>query len=396
MRILIVSEVYRPGHGGLQTSIDTLTKGLYAQGDEVVVLTGSPKGLVRPYWDEEAHCRVYRLPALPFPANPKNNRFTVLPRIFVRRFWKAQSKFDVIHMMTPADWLHLSVEKLAKKDRVPIIVTNHTLTINLTMNSTSPFVYKFAKWAEKRTIAFANRMDAMIAPTQSALDETPGITVPSLPISNGLDTNFFSPTTDRLATHETLSLDPRYRYIVFTGRLDSEKRVDLLIKAFGTISQDVSDIRLLIVGKGLLDEELRALTHELKLDEKIIFMGYVDEITKRDVLRIATLFVMPSPAELQCIAALEALACRCPIVVSDRVALPELTDGEKNGLIFSYPDETDLVEKMRMLLDNEGVRLKMATHAYKWVNAHHTIEKTITAYRAIYERVRGRESPPIL
>ncbi len=379
----------------MQTAIDTLTKGLCDQGDEVVVLTGSPKGLVRPYWDEEAHCRVYRLPALPFPANPKNNRFTVMPRLLVRKFWKSQPKFDVVHMMTPADWLHLSVEKLAKKDNVPMIVTNHTLTINLTMNRTSPLVHRLANWAEKRTIAFANRMDAMTAPTQSALDETSGITVPSLPISNGLDTDFFSPTKGRRATHKALSLDPTYRYIVFTGRLDSEKRVDLLIKAFAVLSDEISNIRLLIVGKGLLDEELRTLARDLKLDEKIIFMGYVDEVTKRDVLRIATLFVMPSPAELQCIAALEALACRCPIVVSDRVALPELTDNEKNGLIFSYPDEADLVEKMRILLTDETLRAKKATHAHKWVNAHHTTEKTIAAYRALYERVRERESPSV-
>ena len=66
MKVLIVTEVYRPGVGGVQTALDTLITGLKEAGDEVTVLTGSPDGLFSYFTeiDEVNGAKVLRLPAV--------------------------------------------------------------------------------------------------------------------------------------------------------------------------------------------------------------------------------------------------------------------------------------------------------------------------------------------
>ena len=96
---------------------------------------------------------------------------------------------------------------------------------------------------------------------------------------------------------------------------------------------------------------------------------------------------MASPAELQCIAALEALACGTPVVVSDQVALPELLDGGKNGASFHYPDVNDLVHKIDELLNDESRRRQMGRAARQWIIDNHTYERTVDQYRELYARL---------
>ena len=79
MKILIVTEVYRPGVGGVQTALDTLITGLKEAGDEVTVLTGSPDGLFSHFTevDEINGAKVLRLPAVKWIANRDNNRVEI-------------------------------------------------------------------------------------------------------------------------------------------------------------------------------------------------------------------------------------------------------------------------------------------------------------------------------
>ena len=107
MKVLVVSEVYRPGVGGVQTALDTLIAGLKEAGDEVTVLTGSPDGLFSHFTevDEINGAKVLRLPAVKWIANRDNNRVAFLPKRFVRRYFR-QDQPDIIHLMTPISWLH--------------------------------------------------------------------------------------------------------------------------------------------------------------------------------------------------------------------------------------------------------------------------------------------------
>lgn len=384
MKILIVSEVFRPGIGGVQSAIDALTSGLVSRGDSVTVMTGSPKGIVRSYREDDGDVTVVRLPALPSPFNPKNNRFSVLYGRAIRHYFKTE-KPDVIHFMTPYSPLYKLVARCARNEGIPYVVTNHTMPANFEMNTRfsaifRPFVSKYFK----ESTDFMNTSSMVTAPTQAALSATPGVTAPVQAISNGVDTDFYCPGPIDDAILEKFSISTEKRIITFTGRLDGEKRIDILIDAMQQISSQHNNIQLVIVGKGLLDESLQARARSL--GDACVFTGFVSEDEKRAILQASSVFVMPSPAELQCIAALEALACGVPIVVADQVALPELLDGGRNGFAFPYPSVEACADTLLAVLNSKqyGEITKNARH---WTVENHSIDGVIRQYRALYGQV---------
>lgn len=386
MRVLIVTEVYRPGVGGVQEAIDTLVQGLTAMGDEVVILTGSPRGITRSHQEHLANgALVHRLPSIPSPSNPKNNRISIAPPLFIKRFWVSQAPFDVIHMHTPASWLHSMIARLARKHSIPYITTNHVMAQNLTMNKTGVVGQLVMKLYERQAQPLLDKSAAVTAPTHAALAAMRGVTVPTYAISNGLDTTYYSPGSIDGDVASKFQIDLQATRLIYTGRLDGEKRVDILIDAMPQVLAKHPNTQLIIVGKGLLDKELRQRAAQHNVGNRIVFCGYVSNDEKRALLRMSDIFVNASPAELQCISALEALACGVPLVVADQVALPELTDDKNNGRTFAYPDTHDLAHALDELIANPDLRNDMTAAGREWVQQYHDFSNTVAQYRDTYQ-----------
>lgn len=384
MKVLIVSEVYRPGVGGVQTALDTLIAGLKEAGDEVAVLTGSPDGLFSYFTeiDETNGAKVLRLPAIKSPINRDNNRLAVFPKGFVWRYFR-QNRPDIIHLITPISWLHQAVIHQASWRRIPIVTTNHTMALNLMMNAKSKIIARwFVRMVEGKICKLVNQAAYMTAPTGAALSITPGVRIPTKAISNGVNAAFYAPgkADDKLL--QRFAIDALRPVVAYVGRLDGEKRIDLLIAAMERLK---TDAQLVIIGKGLIEKQLRS--QAASLGDRCIFTGFVSDEEKRALLRRADVFAIASPAELQCIAALEALACGTPVVVSDQVALPELLDGGKNGASFHYPDVSDLAHKINELLNDGPRRRQMGRAARRWIIDNHTYECTVDQYRELYAEI---------
>ena len=377
MKVLIATEVYRPGVDGVQIAVDTLISGLIACGDEVTVITGSPKGILHGSYrevDKVNGATIVRLPAMKSFINRQNNRMTIFPARAVKRYFR-QYRPDVVHILIPSTWLHTTVLHQAHKYHIPVIATGHAIALNLVMNMRwKRFAWWLGQKAEQYTVKHLNQTDLVTAPTQAALDHVVGITVPTLAISNGIDVSLYPPERHyKEATLKRFNLDDRKLTIVYVGRLDGEKRVDLLIDAMKQLNRH--DVQLVIVGKGINMEPLRRQASDL--GSTCIFTGYVTDDEKCALLWRADIFTMASPAELQCIA----------VVVADQIALPELLDNGKNGLSFRYPNVYDLAKKIEILLSNQELRDKMGRHARQWVIAYHSHNYTISQYRAVYRRL---------
>ena len=227
-----------------------------------------------------------------------------------------------------------------------------------------------------------NQTAYMTAPTRAALATTPAIHIPTKAVSNGVNAVFYTPGKADEKLLQRFAIDALRPVVVYVGRLDGEKRIDLLIAAMERLK---TNAQLVIIGKGL--EEVALRRQASKLGDHCIFTGFVSDEEKCALLRRADILAMASPAELQCIAALEALACGTPVVVSDQVALPELLDGGKNGVSFHYPDVNDLAHKIDELLNDEPRRRQMGRAARQWIIDNHTYERTVDRYRELYAEI---------
>ena len=112
------------------------------------------------------------------------------------------------------------------------------------------------------------------------------------------------------------------------------------------------------------------------------FLGFVSDEVKQQALTNATVFAMPSTAELQSISSLEGMASGLPVVAADSMALPHLIDG--NGFLFVPGDVEDLAAKLAAVLTaSDDDYVAMRDRSLAMIEAH-DINRTLATFEALY------------
>jgi glycosyltransferase involved in cell wall biosynthesis len=108
-----------------------------------------------------------------------------------------------------------------------------------------------------------------------------------------------------------------------------------------------------------------------------------------ELYRSATVFVMPSPNELQSMASLEAMASGLPVVAADALALPELVHEDEHGVLFPPGDACVLANRLGDLLADPARRRRMGC-AGRVTAECHRFDRTLNALRTLYGELRSR------
>lgn len=139
--------------------------------------------------------------------------------------------------------------------------------------------------------------------------------------------------------------------IVAVGRLSKQKNFELLISAFGELSDNYPELRLEIYGEGELRDKLQNDIDINNLSERIKLMGAFPDVLDR--IYGSRLFVMTSLYEGMPNALMEAMCLGIPVVCSDCPCggPKELIEDGKNGFLFKNNDRDELIKKMRTALE---------------------------------------------
>ncbi len=157
------------------------------------------------------------------------------------------------------------------------------------------------------------------------------------------------------------------RYVLYAGRLDAPKRVDLLIRAYWELKEFRDEYPLKVVGRGPHKNSLIKLVQDLGLSGCVEFKHWLPKTELRTYLGRCTVFVLPSDYETFGISLLEAMACSKPVVASDIPGPREIVDESVNGLLFERGNASDLAAKLRACLQNPPERERMGTMARRKV-----------------------------
>jgi glycosyltransferase involved in cell wall biosynthesis len=142
---------------------------------------------------------------------------------------------------------------------------------------------------------------------------------------------------------QKFGLDPDRRYILYSGRLVPEKRVDLLIDAFVAIAAKRPDWDLLIVGHGPLSDQLRRRVPEA-LRPRVVWTGFLEGTENVLAFHAADILVLPSDQEPWALVIQEAMAAGLVVVASDIVgAAHELVEDKGSGRIFAAGNLQQLI-----------------------------------------------------
>ncbi|MFZ1755340.1 MAG: glycosyltransferase [Caldilineaceae bacterium] len=382
---------YAPALNGQAVFMANLSEGLAAKGHSVAVLAPSEDGPAHENVINGvriAHPPTLRLThwhpsaVFPFASGPVVNEL----------FDRFCPQVVHIHDHYPLSW---SVVQAARRRHIPVIGTNHFMPENLApylplWESGQP-LYRAVLW--RWMLHLYNTLDFVTVQSRTAGEilTRQGLHRPLHLLSCGVDLSEFyvDCAVDQQAVRRRFGLHPTAHLLLYVGRVDDEKRLDVLIRALARSRNTES--HLAIGGRGAGLTALRSLASQLRLDERVHFLGYVPDEEKRGLLNSADIFVMPSDAELLSIATLEAMACGRPVLAARAQALPELvTDGE-NGRLFRANDVDDAAAVLAELLSRPqawpgmGAASRQRAEAHGWPGV-------LAGYTRLYEEVIQRSS----
>jgi glycosyltransferase involved in cell wall biosynthesis len=275
------------------------------------------------------------------------------------------------------------VVKAAHRSGRPLVATNHLMPENLAAYSPIPRMLQPAYYALawKDLGRVFGRADVVTAPTPRAVEllvQRAGLR-DAIPVSCGIDAERYRSAAARPSAVPT---------VLFVGRMDQEKRVDELIRAFAALPAGLP-AELEIVGDGGRRADWTALAAGLGLGDRVRFRGFISEDDLLDAYARAAVFCMPGVAELQSIATLEAMAAGTPIVAADAMALPHLVRPGRNGWLYRPGDVGELTTRLTALLSDAALRRRMGAASRELV-AEHAIGATLDRFEGVYREVIAR------
>ncbi len=263
-----------------------------------------------------------------------------------------KEKLDVVHAQMPYSPLMAQrVIKLAHKNSA-IIATFHILPSGWL----SKVGTRLLKIIQLRSL---KKIDSFISVSASAAQfsrKTMG--VESVVIPNMVDISKFK-------TDKNISVEPGK--IVFLGRLVKRKGCEQLIRAFAELAEDDSDAFLAVAGNGPDRLELERLVRQLKLKDRVSFLGFVDEEDKPRLLASAEIACFPSLyGESFGIVLIEAMAAGAGVILAGDNPGYRCVIGEQPDLLVDPTDSADFARKLKLLRNDTALRQRM----HQWQASH--------------------------
>jgi hypothetical protein len=184
--------------------------------------------------------------------------------------------------------------------------------------------------------------------------------------------------------------------VVFVGRLVYEKGVHVLIGAAPKVLSVLPKVSFVIVGEGGMKEYLSKEAWDFGIAHRVFFTGFVDEKTLISIYKASDVAVFPSLYEPFGITALEAMAAKTPLVVSDTGGLAEIVEHDKTGVKI-YPDNSDsLAWGILRILQNQSFANAIRENAYQHVIEDYGWNRIADETIGVYRQSIAATLPPSL
>jgi glycosyltransferase involved in cell wall biosynthesis len=371
--------------GGISPHVYHLSKSLARNGVKVYVVTCDFPGA--PQHETVEGVEVFRIDSYKNPS-PDFATWVYLMNVNMQKEAAAlvnslNGKVDVFHAH---DWLVADAGiGLKHVFRKPLLTTMHSTEIgrrNGIHFDYERMIHETEAWLTYEAWKVICCSNYMVSHVRWAfgLPEDKLVMVP-----NGVDAAVYSENDDLSSFRGKFAL-PEEKIVLFVGRLVYEKGVHVFVNAIPKILEKVN-AKFIIVGNGYMKEQLSNIVKNMGFAHKVMFTGFVDDDTLRKLQKCADVSVVPSLFEPFGIVALEAMAAKSPVVVSDTGGLSEIVEHDVTG-VKVYPENPDsLAWGIKKVLLNDAYANMIRNNAYKKIQEKYNWNKIAQQTEAVYETI---------
>ena len=365
LNILHITPSMSPRWGGPVAVVSQLIPALSAEGIhcEIATATGHRVG--------DDPTAPQGVPTHIFQADLPARIWTAYSKALTRFLDDNITRFDLIHIHEI--WHHpaYAAFRAARKNGVPYVLTPHGELgeRHLRHKAWKKRIYMTA--ALDRILRNANALHA-ITPAERDRIARLGYQTPVTVAPNGIDPTQFDNLPNPSKFEDRFPALKDKRVILFLGRLNPTKGLDILARAFTAIARRFPDAALLVAGP---DEEggqriMESILRSEGILDKTVFTGMLTGDDKLAALSRADLFILPSYSEGFSVAILEAMAARLPVVITKACNFPEVAE-HGAGLVVEASDRP-VADATATLLSDPDLRARMGERARKLVSKRYT------------------------
>lgn len=362
----IYKDYYPPVLGGIETHINSLVTGMKDMVDSSVLVCNTC--LKTEQQDIEgvsvvkAAClgRALSAPLSPmFPSLLKN------------------LSADILHFHLPMPTATISY--LLSPPEGKVVVTYHSDIVRQSwaLAAYGPFQQRFLRKADRILVTSPNYLESSkhLQPHRDKCRVVP----------LGMDLSLFEPSPEVM--QQSGEIRNRYgeRIVLFVGKLRYYKGLTFLLKAMKKV-----DAKLIVIGGGPLERQLKQQVREDDLEQRVFFLGDTDRRRLPSYYYACDLFCLPSiyRSEAFGLVQIEAHACGKPVVSTNLTSgVPFVNLDGETGLIVPPQDPDALADAIENLLNDAELRTRLGSFARKRAYEEFTLEKMVTRVKNIYDEL---------
>ncbi|MFC1918895.1 glycosyltransferase [Chloroflexota bacterium] len=379
MKILQVTNLFAPIHGGSAEVPYQLSRELARRGHELTIYTSDFR-MSREYLDHLTEARIHA-----FKTRLNLAGLQITPAI-VKKAKDDVRHSDIIHLHNFRTFQNIIVHRYARRYSIPYVLQTHGSLTTFFQKGWLKRIFDMV-WGSQ-ILQNAARVVA-VTRTEAEQCRSMGINDDKISIiPHGIALPEYENLPPKGQFRKKYNLYDNQKVVLYLGRLHKTKGLDLLARAFARMLDNIKDVRLVITGPddGYL-RTLARLVKELKIEDHVLFTGPLYERDKLGAYVDADVHVLPSKYEIFGITVLEALACGTPVIVTDRCGVADIIDRQA-GLVVPC-DKDRLCDALIQLLGDDNLSQQfgetgrsLAYERFNWEKVARQVEET---YREVIE-----------
>ena len=378
MKILQVTAFLSPALGGSAEIPYQLSKKLAEKGHQVTLYTSDYR-LDRGYLDSLNGVAVF-----PFKTWSSVASFYMTPALIRRAAWEVK-QFDVVHLHNFRTFQNVIIHHYAKKYGIPYVLQAHGSLPRIVAREALKLFYD-KLWGNV-SLKDASKLIAITGTEagQYRKKGVPGDKIAVVP--HDINLTEYTNLPEKGVFRYKYGLNDSQRIILWLGRINKIKGLDLLVKAFSNIIDSLTDVRLVIAGPddGYLTR-IKSVIANLNISDRVMFTGPLYKTAKLEAYVDADIFVLPSVYEVFGITVLEALACGTTVVVTDNCGIADAVNGGQAGIVIPH-DEQQLQKAIISILNEDELRVKYGNNGISLVREKFSQGKMAQRMEQIYQSV---------
>jgi len=294
-----------------------------------------------------------------------------------------------------------TIKKIISKEKPDILHAHYASSYGLLGALCKFHPYVISVWGSDvfdfpRSSALAKRIlkyslskaDRVLSTSHAMAEETKKYCKKSVIVTPfGIDSDIFFKKKTKTLFHEN---------DVVVGTIKTLEKVygiEYLIAAFAQVSEKLTDLslKLLIVGSGSCEHELKNRVCELGIEDRVLFTGQVDHSLIPEYYNNIDIFVVSSLRESFGVAVLEASACEVPVIVTETGGLPEVVEKNVTGFVVPVMNSEEIARVIETLALDEKLRTEMGVKGRKRVEEFYNWNNNVQLMITIYDDIISKK-----